>query len=152
MVRDGFRIISLGEIAKFLGVSAGHLSRSFRDCFGLGPTGAFELIRLGRAAVALQNTHSSLARIASECGFSDEYYLSRRFSRIYGLPPGAYRRTQQDAEPLAPLIERQLLPLWASLTNERFLPAPIRGVPSTSCVLRPGNSPERRPATTSDTT
>ena len=109
---EGMRILGIGEIARAVNVSAGHLSRSFGARFGIGPSAAFELVRLARAAVALQRTSLTLSKIAAEHGFTDEYHLSRRFSRVYGSPPGAYRRTRSGDEALAPLIERRLTPLW----------------------------------------
>jgi AraC-like DNA-binding protein len=112
---DGLRIVGIEQLADDVGVSAGYLSRSFAARFGLGPSAALELIRLGRAAVALQRSSSTLARIAAECGFTDEFHLSRRFRRVYGLPPGAYRRTRPPADPLSPIIERKLMPLWNGL-------------------------------------
>ena len=114
---SGMRIVAIAEIAGALNISPGHLSRSFRDRFGIGPASAFELVRLARAAVALQRTSSTLAEIAAECGFTDEYHLSRRFSRLYGSPPGAYRRRHPDTEPLAPIIERRLMTLWNTLVT-----------------------------------
>jgi AraC-like DNA-binding protein len=113
--RDGVRIAPVADIAHEVGVSTGYLSRSFTARFGLGPSAALELIRLGRVAVALQRTSSTLARIAADNGFTDEFYLSRRFSRVYGMPPGAYRRHRADADPLTPIIERRLTPLWNGL-------------------------------------
>ncbi|MBT2586527.1 AraC family transcriptional regulator [Arthrobacter sp. ISL-95] len=82
----GLRVVPIKEIAEALNISSGHVSRSFRDCFGLGPAGGLEIVRLTQAAIALQRTSSTLGEIAAGCGFDDEYHLSRRFSRIYGSP------------------------------------------------------------------
>ncbi|TDN91535.1 helix-turn-helix protein [Microbacterium sp. BK668] len=113
----GMRIIAIVEIARALDVSPGYLSRSFRSHFGIGPARAFEMVRLARAAVALQRTSSTVAAIAAECGFSDEFHLSKRFSSRYGSPPGAFRRDHGEDEPLAPLVEHRLMSLWRSLTD-----------------------------------
>lgn len=112
---DGLRLVTIAEIAGALSVSHGHVSRAFRDQFGLGPAAALEMVRLCCAAVSLQRTSLSLAEIAAECGFSDEYHMSRRFSRLYGTAPGSYRRRHRDSDPLTPLLERRLLPLWGAL-------------------------------------
>lgn len=117
-LEGGIRIVGIAELAGAVGVSAGHLSRSFHDRYGVGPAGALELIRLGRVAVSLQRTSMLLAEIARGSGFTDEFHMSRRFSRIYGVPPGAYRRAHLDAEPLQPIIAARLMPLWnAVLTH-----------------------------------
>jgi AraC-like DNA-binding protein len=114
---NGPRIVGIEQLADDVGVSAGYLSRSFAARFGLGPSAALELIRLGRAAVALQRSSSTLSRIAAECGFTDEFHLSRRFRRVYALPPGAYRRAGAPGDPLSPIIERKLMPLWNGLVG-----------------------------------
>jgi AraC family transcriptional regulator len=121
-LEGGVRIIGVAELANALGVSPGHLSRSFRDRYGVGPAGGLELIRLGRVAVSLQRTSMLLAEIAGQNGFTDEFHLSKRFARVYGVPPGAYRRRHADDEPLQPIIAAQLMPLWNAVLTH----APIR--------------------------
>jgi AraC-like DNA-binding protein len=119
---DGVRIIGIAEIAEGIGVSPGYLSRSFRARFAMGPAGALELIRLGRAAVSLQRTSMLLAEIAAQNGFTDEYHLSKRFARVYGVPPGAYRRRHADDEPLQPIVAAGIVPLW----NAILIDVPLR--------------------------
>ena len=99
---DGVGIVAAEDLAAAAGVSAGHLFRAFRTAYGCGPTHALELIRLSRAATALQRSNAPLAAVARQCGFANAYHLSRRFSRAYGVPPGRYRR-DDEIDPSAPL-------------------------------------------------
>jgi len=107
--RDGVRIVEADELAAAAGVSSGHLFRIFRAEYGCGPSRALELVRLARAAVALQRSNASLGESAGMCGFANPYHFSRRFSAAYGLPPGAFRRGDLAADPLGPLRAAGLL-------------------------------------------
>jgi AraC family transcriptional regulator len=107
--RDGIRIVSADEIADAAGVSPGHLFRLFRAEYGCGPAHALELVRLARAAVALQRSNATLAEIAGSCGFAHAYHVSRRVTAAYGSPPGTFRGRDPVGDPLAPLRTAGLL-------------------------------------------
>jgi AraC-like DNA-binding protein len=107
----GIRPIGVESLASSVGLSAGHLHRLFRDHVGLGPGHALELVRLSRAAEALQRSNASIAEIAELTGFANPYHFSRRFRRAYGQPPGMYRQAEHHLDPLAPLQDRNLLAL-----------------------------------------
>jgi AraC-like DNA-binding protein len=107
----GIRPIGVEALAAAVGLSAGHLHRLFRDHVGLGPGHALELVRLARAAEALQRSNASIAEIAELTGFANPYHFSRRFRRAYGQPPGTYRHADHHVDPLAPLQQCNLLAL-----------------------------------------
>jgi AraC family transcriptional regulator len=103
------------ELAEAGRVSAGHFSRLFQAEFRCGPARALELIRLARAAAMLQRSNLALDEIARQLGFSSAYHFSRRFSAVYGTPPGRFRSSRQRTDPIAPLTKSGLMPLWAAL-------------------------------------
>jgi AraC family transcriptional regulator len=102
------RRLSLQELAAGACVSAGYLSRVFRRHYGMGPVAAFELLRLGRAATLLTRSNLAVAAVARDCGFANPYHFSRRFHRVYGQPPGRYRRAAARLEPGEPLARARL--------------------------------------------
>jgi AraC-like DNA-binding protein len=115
---DGLRILSLTEIANAVGVSPAHLSREFGKAFGVGLVAALELVRLGRAAIALQRSNLNVEEVSREVGFVSPYYFSRRFSAAYGQPPGRYRDLRTGAgDPLAPLNRAGLMSVWESVAR-----------------------------------
>jgi AraC family transcriptional regulator len=105
------RRLSLQELADGACVSAGYLSRLFRQHYGIGPVAAFELLRLGRAATLLVRSNLPVAAVARACGFASPYHFSRRFHRAYGQPPGRYRRAAARPEPGEPLARAGLAAL-----------------------------------------
>jgi transcriptional regulator GlxA family with amidase domain len=109
--RSGPRIVPVAELAAAAHLSAGHLHRLFRERYGCGPAYALDLVRLARAATALQRTNATITEIAADCGYSNPYHFSRRFSLAYGDPPGTFRRRRQLSDALAPVREAGLLPL-----------------------------------------
>lgn len=108
----GVRAVPLDDLAASASISPGHLAREFRSEFGISPARSLELIRLGRAAIAVQRTDAPLRRVAEEHGFSDPYHFSHRFSLVYGMPPGRFRRSDARIDPLGPIAAAGLLPLW----------------------------------------
>lgn len=113
---DGVGIIDVEDLAAAAGVSTGHLFRVFRAAYGCGPAHALELVRLTRAATALQRSNTPLAAIARQVGFANPYHLSRRFSRAYGVPPGEYRTGAGPLDPYAPLDSPALRQLARAVT------------------------------------
>jgi AraC family transcriptional regulator len=105
------RPLSLQDLAAGACLSAGYLSRVFRQHYGIGPVAAFELLRLARAATLLVRSNLSVAAVAHDCGFANPYHFSRRFHRRYGQPPGRYRHAAPRLRPAEPLAQAGLLAL-----------------------------------------
>jgi AraC-like DNA-binding protein len=84
---------SLTNVARKIGIHPVYLCRAFSEHFGmtlgqyvreLRILRGWQLLSLGRGG--------TIAEIANEAGFSDESHFSRTFTRVYGTPPGRYRR------------------------------------------------------------
>lgn len=80
------------DVAKMVGVHSVHLARAFRTFVGCTPGDLLRVRRLELAAGALKNSDSPLSEIALASGFSDQAQFTKAFRRLYGVPPGAYRR------------------------------------------------------------
>lgn len=80
------------HVAQAVGVHPTHLARAFRAYLGCTPGDLLRARKLERAAALLMQTHSSIADIALDSGFSDQAQLAKAFRRVYGVPPGGYRR------------------------------------------------------------
>ncbi|MBP5860778.1 AraC family transcriptional regulator [Streptomyces scabiei] len=82
---------TLERLAADLGTSPFALLRAFRTAYGMPPHAWLTDARVRRAR-GLLDTGTSPAEAAVAVGFTDQPHLNRHFSRIVGVPPGAYQR------------------------------------------------------------
>ncbi|MFJ5547245.1 AraC family ligand binding domain-containing protein [Streptomyces sp. NPDC093225] len=82
---------SLERLAASLDTSPFALLRAFKDAYGLPPHAWLTDARVRRAR-ALLESGAPVAEAAVAVGFTDQPHLNRHFTRIVGVPPGAYRR------------------------------------------------------------
>jgi AraC-like DNA-binding protein len=92
--------LSREEVARAAGLSPSHFSHLMRAKTGWSFTELLTRLRIDRACHLLTHTAEPLARIAQDCGFSDQSYFTRVFRRRTGQPPGDYRLGRRQA--LAP--------------------------------------------------
>jgi AraC family transcriptional regulator len=83
--------LSMTELASEVGMSPFHFLRMFRKIVGLTPYQFVLHTRLHRAAVRLRRSQEAVSSIALEAGFGDLSTFNRRFRRVMGLSPSAYR-------------------------------------------------------------
>ncbi|MEV7724726.1 AraC family transcriptional regulator [Streptomyces sp. NPDC087917] len=82
---------SLEQLAAELGTSPFALLRAFRARYGMPPHTWLTDARVRRAR-RLLDAGAPPAEAAVTVGFTDQPHLNRHFTRIVGVPPGAYRR------------------------------------------------------------
>ncbi len=85
--------IAREEIARYVGVSEGYLSRSFHQETGLSLKHYLCRYRIQQAKQLLAASEKTVTEIALEVGFSNSNYFSRIFLQEVGISPLAYRRT-----------------------------------------------------------
>ncbi|MFZ1106567.1 MAG: AraC family transcriptional regulator, partial [Hyphomicrobiaceae bacterium] len=83
--------LALADLAREAGMSAYHFLRTFRQVVGLPPHQYVLHTRLHRAAVRLHTSDDPISAIAFDAGFGDLSTFNRRFRRVMGCSPGAYR-------------------------------------------------------------
>ncbi|MEU6095957.1 AraC family transcriptional regulator [Streptomyces sp. NPDC047079] len=92
---------TLERLAADLGTSPFSLLRAFRDTYGMPPHAWLTDARVRRARCLL-DAGTAPAQAAVEVGFTDQPHLNRHFTRIVGVPPGAYQRERRaDADRVA---------------------------------------------------
>ncbi|WCD89037.1 HTH-type transcriptional regulator YesS [Streptomyces xanthophaeus] len=82
---------SLEQLAAELGTGPFALLRAFRERYGMPPHTWLTDARVRRARQLL-DAGTPPAEAAVGVGFTDQPHLNRHFTRIVGVPPGAYRR------------------------------------------------------------
>ena len=88
--------ISLDQLAMLVGFSRSHFIRAFRQSTGLPPYRWLLHERVKRAQIFLSTTNLPVAEIALNCGFSDQAHMTRIFTNVAGISPGAWRRQRRD--------------------------------------------------------
>jgi AraC family transcriptional regulator len=87
--------LSGSELARVAAMSPYHFLRTFRAVVGMTPHQFILHTRLRRAAIRLRRTSESISAIVFAAGFGDLSTFNRRFQRIMGCSPGAYRARRQ---------------------------------------------------------
>jgi AraC family transcriptional regulator len=82
---------TLTGLASRAAMSPYHFLRTFRQVVGLAPHQYLLRNRLHRAALRLKRSQDEISAIAFAAGFNDLSTFNRRFRRVMGVNPGAYR-------------------------------------------------------------
>lgn len=91
--------LALPEIAGHVGISSRQLERLFHEHLECTPLEYYMELRLLRVRERLLHSDRSISEIASDCGFKSAAHLSRRYQRLFGLPPSEDRRKRTDHSP-----------------------------------------------------
>lgn len=89
----------ISTLAAETGWSRQHLTRRFRNEFGLRPKLAARVIRFERARRMIRQTPSfiSLAQVAATCGYYDQAHLNRDFAELAGCSPTTWLAEEDGA-------------------------------------------------------
>jgi AraC family transcriptional regulator len=88
---DAHERLGLAVLARRAAMSPYHFLRTFRQVVGMTPHQFVLRTRLHRAAVCLRRTDEPISTIAFDVGFEDLSTFNRRFRRVMGSSPSAYR-------------------------------------------------------------
>jgi AraC-like DNA-binding protein len=83
--------LALAALAREAELSPFHFLRTFRRVAGLTPHQFILRTRLHRAALLLRRTAAAVTDVAYDCGFNDLSTFNRRFRRLMGVTPRAWR-------------------------------------------------------------
>jgi len=83
--------LDLGVLARTIGISPYHLSRSFRSATGMTLTRYRRQLRLKLALQYLADGDPDLAGLAADLGFADQAHFTRVARREVGATPGELR-------------------------------------------------------------
>ena len=75
-----------------------YFSNLFKKTFGVSPLRYLTEQRLELAKNLLCSSGQSLAEIAGNCGYNDEFFFARIFKKYTGVAPGRFRKGAQGME------------------------------------------------------
>jgi len=94
--------LTVGKMAKKLGVSRRKLERLFAEHVGHSPSDEINNVRLARVQQLLVGTDISLEEVARAVGFSYAETMRRAFKARFGIAPGEYRLAKRPKGKAAP--------------------------------------------------
>jgi AraC-like DNA-binding protein len=95
--REYAQPLDVEALARGVNLSAGHLSREFRQAFGESPYAYLMTRRIERAMALLRRGDLSVTEVCFAVGCSSLGTFSTRFTELVGMPPSAYRRQAVEA-------------------------------------------------------
>jgi AraC family transcriptional regulator len=87
--------LTITGIARECGLTASHFARAFRRSTGQRPHEYLTALRIGHAKELMCNSDLPLSDVALLCGFGDQSYFTRTFTREVGTSPGLWRRAHR---------------------------------------------------------
>jgi AraC-like DNA-binding protein len=88
---------SVDILARHVGLSRSVLSARFSSKVGMGPSAYLTLWRMTKAREMLIDTRLPIADIAERCGYASLPAFNRRFTTIFGIGPGQWRKQNNGA-------------------------------------------------------
>ncbi|MHC4250306.1 MAG: helix-turn-helix transcriptional regulator [Planctomycetota bacterium] len=96
--------LTVGGVAREVGISRVYVHRLFREFEGESPQTWIRRHRMSLAAELLQSGEHTVKEVAYALNWNDPYAFSRSFKRVTGMPPSqiAGRKARAGAKPGAP--------------------------------------------------
>ena len=86
--------IGIRQLSDLACVSGRHFVRVFKKNYGATPMDYVIHLRLDHSASLLKETSLPIASVASESGFGDPNYYSRKFKEVFSVSPSEYRNRE----------------------------------------------------------
>lgn len=90
--------ITLSILTQKFGCCNSTLTKCFKKEYNVSIMEYIIELRLKKAEEMLRKTLKSLKEISAECGFYDQNYFSKIFSKKFGYSPSDYRKLHREAE------------------------------------------------------
>jgi len=97
MLNPNIHVHSLRSLARKHFINEKSLSRAFTKAFGTKISDFVQEQVMKRAYYLLENTDRSIADIAEELGYSNDYNFTRTFRSMYGVYPASLRKNSSPS-------------------------------------------------------
>jgi AraC-like DNA-binding protein len=81
-------------LSTMAGLSQSRFFEVFKDVTGQTPLNFFTRARMHRAGELLDQTKLRIKEVAALLGYDDQFYFSRVFKSVHGIPPREYRKNR----------------------------------------------------------
>ncbi len=106
--REYARPLDVEALARGVHMSAGHLSRRFRETYGESPYSYLMTRRIERAMALLRRGDLSVTDVCFEVGCSSLGTFSTRFTELVGVSPRVYRERAANVEGIPSFQAKQV--------------------------------------------
>lgn len=106
--REYARPLDVEALARGVHMSAGHLSRQFREAYGESPYSYLMTRRIERAMALLRRGDLTVTEVCFEVGCSSLGTFSTRFSELVGVSPSVYRERATTIEGIPSFQAKQV--------------------------------------------
>ena len=79
--------LTLTRIAREAGLSESYLNAVFKECVKCAPMDYYINMKMDKACYLLCNTDMHIYQVAQYLGYDNQYYFSRAFKKVLGVPP-----------------------------------------------------------------
>ena len=93
--------LTLTRIAREAGLSESYLNAVFKECVKRAPMDYYINMKMEQACYLLCNTDMHIYQVAQYLGYDNQYYFSRAFKKVLGVPPKKYK--EMPRIPSAPM-------------------------------------------------
>ncbi|MFK3679178.1 helix-turn-helix transcriptional regulator [Microbacterium sp. NPDC090218] len=106
--REYAKPLDVEALARGVHMSAGHLSRRFREAYGESPYSYLMTRRIERAMALLRRGDLTVTEVCFEVGCSSLGTFSTRFSELVGVSPSVYRERAANVEGIPSFQAKQV--------------------------------------------
>ena len=92
---------TLTRIAREAGLSESYLNAVFKECVQCAPMDYYINMKMEQACYLLSSTDLHIYQVAQHLGYDNQYYFSRAFKKVVGMPPKKYK--EMPRIPAAPM-------------------------------------------------
>ena len=107
--REYAKPLDVEALARGVHMSAGHLSRRFRDAFGESPYSYLMTRRIERAMALLRRGDLTVTEVCFEVGCSSLGTFSTRFTELVGVSPRVYRERAANVDGIPTFQAKQVI-------------------------------------------
>ena len=106
--REYAKPLDVEALARGVHMSAGHLSRQFREAYGESPYSYLMTRRIERAMALLRRGDLTVTEVCFEVGCSSLGTFSTRFTELVGVSPRVYRERAATVEGIPSFQAKQV--------------------------------------------
>ncbi|MFB4351799.1 helix-turn-helix transcriptional regulator [Microbacterium sp. LS_15] len=107
--REYAKPLDVEALARGVHMSAGHLSRRFRDAYGESPYSYLMTRRIERAMALLRRGDLTVTEVCFEVGCSSLGTFSTRFTELVGVSPRVYRERAANVDGIPTFQVKQVI-------------------------------------------